>query len=348
MRVVNHHSERQLQLLADQEPRAAIAKRLRTIVLAKRSYTAPEIATCTGFSRRVVQAWVARYNGEGLAGLETKAGRGRKPPLTPEEADQLQQRLDAGPLPEDGVCTLRGKDVQRILESEFGQLRSLNAVYGLLHRLGYSSLVPTAAASPDRSRRARRIQKKFGERLAEIQTHYPDRRLQVFHEDEARFGQQGTLTRVWARTGSRPRAVRQTQYGYVYVLAATCAETGQAEGLISPRLDTGIVNLFLAQFSATLAPDVQAVLVWDGAGYHRANDLRCPSNITLMTLPPYSPELNPVENLWHYLRSHHWSNRKYATVDDLFEAAETAWRAACLDPAVIQTVCHAPYAETRC
>ena len=142
MRVVNHHSERQLQLLADQEPRAAIAKRLRTIVLAKRSYTAPEIATCTGFSRRVVQAWVARYNGEGLAGLETKAGRGRKPPLTPEEADQLQQRLDAGPLPDDGVCTLRGKDVQRILESEFGQLRSLNAVYGLLHRLGYSSLVP--------------------------------------------------------------------------------------------------------------------------------------------------------------------------------------------------------------
>ena len=105
MRVLNHHSERQMQLLADQEPRAAIAKRLRTIVLAKRSYTAPEIATCTGFSRRVVQAWVARYNGEGLAGLETKAGRGRKPPLTPEEADQLQQRLDAGPLPDDGVCT---------------------------------------------------------------------------------------------------------------------------------------------------------------------------------------------------------------------------------------------------
>jgi transposase len=93
---------------------------------------------------------------------------------------------------------------------------------------------------------------------------------------------------------------------------------------------------------------VQAVLVWDGADYHRANALRCPSNITLLSLPPYSPELNPVENLWHDLRSHHWSNRKYDTVDDLFDAAETAWRAACLDPAVIQTVCHAPYAETRC
>jgi hypothetical protein len=54
----------------------------------------------------------------------------------------LKQRLDAGPLPDDGVCTLRGQDVQRILEREYGQLRSLNAVYGLLHRIGYSSLVP--------------------------------------------------------------------------------------------------------------------------------------------------------------------------------------------------------------
>jgi transposase len=124
--------------------------------------------------------------------------------------------------------------------------------------------------------------------------------------------------------------VRQTQYGSVDVLAATCAETGPAEGLIAPRLDTRIVNLFLAQLSQTLAPEVQAVLVWDGAGDHRAKALDCPPNITLVRLPPYPPELNPVENLWHSLRSHHWSNRKYDTVDDLFAAAETAWQATCL------------------
>ena len=112
------------------------------MLLARQGFTAPEIATCTGFSRRMVQLWVERYNAEGLAGLETKPGRGRKPPLSPEEADRLKQRIDAGPLPEDGVCTLRGQDVRRILEREFGQLRSLNAVYGLMHRLGYSSLMP--------------------------------------------------------------------------------------------------------------------------------------------------------------------------------------------------------------
>jgi transposase len=142
MRVVDHHSEQALQQLAERELRADRAKRLRAVLLAKQGFTAPEIATCTGFCQRSVQEWVARYNGDGLAGLETLPGRGRKPPLTPEQAEQLQRRLAAGPLPEDGVCTLRGRDVQRILQHEFGQLRSLNAVYGLLHRLGYSSLVP--------------------------------------------------------------------------------------------------------------------------------------------------------------------------------------------------------------
>ncbi len=142
MRVAAHHSEQQLQQLVDRELRADRAKRLRTVLLAQQGFTAPEIATCTGFSRRVVQTWVARYNKAGLAGLKTKPGRGRKPPLTPAEAEQLTQRLDAGPSPDDGVCTLRGQDVRRILQQEFGQLRSLSAVYGLLHRLGYSSLVP--------------------------------------------------------------------------------------------------------------------------------------------------------------------------------------------------------------
>ena len=126
--------------------------------------------------------------------------------------------------------------------------------------------------------RRKRILKKFGERVAEIQMQHPDRRLQVYHEDEARFGQQGTMTRVWVRTGSRPRVVRQTQSGFVDVLAARCAQTGQAEGLIAPRLDTGIVHMFLAQLSRRLEPVVQAVLVWDGAGYHRSHDLKCPSN----------------------------------------------------------------------
>ena len=88
------------------------------------------------------ELWVQRYNREGLAGLADRSGRGPKPLLNAEEAERLQARLDAGPRAEDGVCTLRGKDVQRILASEFGKLRKIGAVYHLLHELGYESLAP--------------------------------------------------------------------------------------------------------------------------------------------------------------------------------------------------------------
>ncbi len=169
--------------------------------------------------------------------------------------------------------------------------------------------------------------------------------MQLFFQDEVRFGQQGSLTRVWAPTGSRPRAVRQTQYRYVYVVGAACPETGQAEAIIVPYLNTDTINIFLDQFSRSLEADVHAVLIWDGAGFHRSRDLCVPTNITLITLPPYSPELNPIENLWHYLKSHHWSNRVYEDYNALFDAAEDAWRAVCLTPSNIQTICAAPYAE---
>ena len=74
-----------------------------------------------------------------------------------------------------------------------------------------------------------------------------------------------------------------------------------------PHLDTDVINLFLEEFSRQLDPDVHAVLIWDGAGYHTSHAVVMPANVSVLRLPPYSPELNPIENLWHYLRSHYWS-----------------------------------------
>lgn len=169
--------------------------------------------------------------------------------------------------------------------------------------------------------------------------------MEVWFEDEARFGQQGTLTRMWAKTGSRPRAVRQTQYDYLYVLGAVCPASGQSVGLLVPHLDTGVVNVFLEQFARELQPGVHAVIIWDQAGFHAAEALKVPSNVTLIAWPPYSPELNPAENLWHDLRSHYWSNRDYDDYHALLDAATHAWRQAALDPKIVQSVCAAPYLD---
>lgn len=142
MHVVEHHTLEELRQLARMELEPKMVIRLQAIALAKQHQTASEVAEGVGYSRRGVQFWVQWYNAGGLAKLREEAGRGRKPPLSQAEQQRLKQRLDQGPLPEDGVCTLRGLDVQRILKDTFGKVRCLSAVYNLLHAIGYNDLMP--------------------------------------------------------------------------------------------------------------------------------------------------------------------------------------------------------------
>ena len=86
-------------------------------------------------------------------------------------------------------------------------------------------------------------------------------------------------------------------------------------------------------------------MLWDMAGFHTSKKLRIPGNVTIVPLPPYSPELNPVENLWHYLRSHYWANRIYADYDNLRYAAVVAWQRIALDREIVKSVCYAKYAQ---
>ena len=156
-------------------------------------------------------------------------------------------------------------------------------------------------------------------------------------QDEARLGQQGTLTRVWARTGSRPSIVKQTEYDWVYLWAAVEPATGASVAMITPTVNTELMNQFLEGLSGTLAQDEHAILTLDNAGWHVARALKIPTNVSLLFLPAYSPELNPVERLWAWLRSHQLSNRVYADYKHLLDAATQAWDR--LDEATIKSVC---------
>lgn len=159
--------------------------------------------------------------------------------------------------------------------------------------------------------------------------------------DEARFGQQGTLTNVWARRGSRPVAVKQTKYEWVYLYAAVEPSTGESAALVAPNVNTGTMNEFFKILAEERKDGEQFVVVMDGAGWHKSKGLELPEGVTVLLLPPYSPELNPVENLWHYLRSHYLSNRAYDGYDHLFDATTEAYRK--LTPEVLRTVCACPY-----
>jgi hypothetical protein len=114
----------------------------------------------------------------------------------------------------------------------------------------------------------------------------PGERVEVWFEDEARFGPKGTLTSVWAERGTRPTAPKQGAFGHLHVLTAVCPATGAAEGLVSPVLNAAVVQLFLDQLPTTIPAGTHVLLVWDGAGYHTAKALRPPPNRVLAGVEP--------------------------------------------------------------
>jgi len=147
--------------------------------------------------------------------------------------------------------------------------------------------------------------------------------------------------------GTRPVGWRQTQYEYLYVFGAACPQTGQTAGLLAPYLNTDSVNAFLREFEKEVGADVHVIMIWDQAGFHTSKNVQLPDNVTLIPLPPYSPQLNPIEKLWQYLRKHYWSNRVYADYDALRIAAIDAWQKTCLNKEKIKSICRAKYVENE-
>ena len=174
---------------------------------------------------------------------------------------------------------------------------------------------------------------------------------------DARTGQQGRLTRVWAKRGSRPRVPRDTRYDGRFArslepvaltgsrFGAVCPGRGTAAGLVLPFVNTAAMNAHLAEIAGTVEPGAHAVLVLDGAGWHSSKTLVVPDNISLLPLPPYSPELNPVENVWQSLRAN-W--RTISDFDDdpaIVDVSCRAWNRFADDPKTVTSITDRQWAQ---
>lgn len=119
--------------------------------------------------------------------------------------------------------------------------------------------------------------------------------------------------------------------------------TGDDFTLVLPAIDAKVMALFLARFAATLADDMHAVIVLDGAGWHDDRAFDLPANLSLVVLPPYCPELNPVERIWLYLRERFLSLRVLADTDAIIEACCAAWNTLTAEPDRIRSLCAYPW-----
>lgn len=150
-----------------------------------------------------------------------------------------------------------------------------------------------------------------------LQAAYPDEEVEVWSQDEARFGLKPVLRRVWSPLGERPLAIIDERYEWLWLYAATHPRTGRVFWLVLPRLDAACVQLFLDEFAKEHAPEGKPlVLVWDGAPAHRATWLTISERISLLSLPAYTPELNPSERVWPLVKEG-VANRAHESLDEL-------------------------------
>src|SRR3954454_12128933 len=163
-------------------------------------------------------------------------------------------------------------------------------------------------------------------------------RLEVWFADEARVGQKNKIPRRWARRGTRPSAPYDQRTASTYIFGAICPAEGKAAALVMPACNTEAMNLHLAEIARAVAPGAHAVLLLDQAGWHLSQRLVIPPNITLVALPSKCPELNPVENIWQFMRDNWLSNRVFASYNDLLDHCCAAWNKLADQPWHIMTI----------
>ena len=162
--------------------------------------------------------------------------------------------------------------------------------------------------------------------------------IEIWFQDQARIGRKNRRTRVRARRGTGPRLPADQRYKSAYLFGAICPARGTGAALALPFADTQAMQRHLDEISRRVARRAHAVVLLDRAGWHTTDKLKVPKTLTLIFLPSRSPELNPVENLWQYLRSNWISNSVFHDDDAIIDTACNAWTRLMAQPQTITSI----------
>jgi len=163
-----------------------------------------------------------------------------------------------------------------------------------------------------------KLLKKLPEEVNELSLAYPEATLDLWSMDEHRIGLKPILRRVWAKKGTRVRAVVRPRYQWMYVYGFVQPHSGKSSWLLMPTVNTEAFSLALAAFAQEqgIGPNKRIALLMDQAGWHKSAELRVPEGLHLLFLPAHSPELQPAERLWP-LSNEPLANRVFNSLDEL-------------------------------
>lgn len=314
-------------------------KRLLVVrLIAQHELTTGQIAKVAGVSRKSVFNYRDALTNGGVPELLSRewAG-GRRPAVHGAVAEEFSRRLEAGQF-------RQARDAQAWIKKRTRKTLSVSGALKVLRRLGGKRKTPRKAHAKKDPAKAAQFKAELPARLSAVVGAAPTQPVRLWVLDEHRYGLLPVIRRVWGRRGVRVHAPYATRYQWGYLHEALEVDGAHAvELLFTPAIDRDIHALFLKQIAET-DPQALHVIIADQAGFHLpSHDERLPANVRLLPLPPYSPELNPVERFGGLLKAA-VANRLYPTLrklEDHLAAAARPWST----PAAVASLIHSWLAD---
>ncbi len=294
-------------------------------------------------SKTWVQKWRQRYKTLGVQGLYDLQRSGRPSLLDGSKEIDFIERLQLGPQKQDAVSVFRGKVIKEILSLEFCCKYSLSGVYNLLRRLNFKRIRPR----PRHEKNDPSVMKHWQRStlplaVAKAQLSHPDKILEIWFQDEMRYGNKTRVVAAWKQAGTQWTQTKQNGFSNCYVYGAVNSVTGDHVGFVYPHCSTEAMNVHIELISQAVDENKHILLIVDQAGWHsKSSQLKVPQNITLLDLPPYSPELNPVERLWLWIKENYLSNVVINREHNLVDIGCQAWNQ--LSKERVKSICNTDY-----
>ena len=267
-----------------------------------------EVADIVGKARSCIQSWTKLFREGGLESLLVRGnGGGRKSRMNDATKEAMVEKLKQGEF-------RTAKQFQKWLSEDHQVELSEKGVYYHLGKLGGRLKVPRPSHLKKDENRVKEFRETLADKMKALELP-KDKPVKLWVYDEMRYGLHPLLRKMWSLIGHRVVAPVNRRFEWGYLFGAIEVEGGASEFLYTDGVLKEFDREFLKQISRH-APECEHIVIGDGAGFHHKENQNgeeaLPNNIHILTLPPYSPELNPIEKLWDIVKdkicTHHWDN----------------------------------------
>jgi transposase len=323
-----------------------LVKRFAMVLLNKLDFPMETIGRILNVSRNTVLLWCNRFEIDPYGGLTDLPRSGRPKILSTEEEKEVEELLDTSLEKITVESSLAGNDLKNFIKVQFNKICSLSYIYKIVEKLGFSYKMPQPIHPKNDKIIMLNWINKFKKNMRILKSNLKNKSIDFYFQDETRFGQKTIATRIWSRKGVKIKYINQNGFLNSWIYGAVNPINGKSHSLILPTLNAVNMQIFIDSFSKKIPKNKHIVMILDGSRAHKNGILHTNKNLTLYFLPPYSPELNPIEILWLFIKKKYLSFKLYNNIEEIDEKGSWAWNK--ITPEMIKSICKCDYLPIFC